>query len=308
MRSLVVLSIVLGSHALAWADDADQADKIFEEAQKLKEQGKTAEACKKYDEALVYNRNAVGTLLNVALCNEEMGKYATAVKYYTLARDLAREHNLVEHRKAAEDKLAITTPLISHLAIAFAEKPREAKLVIDEDIVPIDRTDDIAIDPGTHRIVVTAPGRVPFETTIEVEKSKAKALAVPKLDYPVTVKKGRRTVGLILSASGVAMVGAGIGLGLYARSKYNGQIGDMTMGANCNEDSPPKCNGEGYRITNDARTFGTFGSIIGISGAAIAAVGGYLWWFGPKSSSESNVSVVPTLSPDSAGVTAVGRF
>ncbi|HEY5949317.1 MAG TPA: tetratricopeptide repeat protein [Kofleriaceae bacterium] len=305
MRSLVGLTIVAAMCRLAAAEDPDQADKIFEEAQQLKQQGKTAEACKKYDEALSYNHNAVGTLLNVALCNEEAGKYATATKLYTQARDLAREHNLAEHRKAAEDKLLITTPLVSHLAIAFAETPNEMKLVIDEDIVPIDKTDDIILDPGSHRIVVTAPGRVPYETTIEVEKSKAKAIAVPKLGYPVTVKKGRRTAGVILSASGVAMIGTGIGLGLYARGKYNGQIGE---GKNCTDGSPPLCNAEGYRITNDARTFGTFGTFIGLGGVAIAAVGGYLWFFGPKTSTERNVALVPTLAPDSAGVTAVGRF
>jgi hypothetical protein len=304
MRSLVALAIVVAGSTPALADDPDQADKIFEEAQKLKEAGKTAEACKKYDEALSYNRNAVGTLLNVALCNEEAGRYATAVKYYTQARDLAREHNLAEHRQAAEDKLAVTTPLVSHLAIAFAETANEMKLVIDEDIVPLDKTEDIVIDPGSHRIVVTAPGRVPYETTVVLEKSKAKAIAVPKLGYPVTVKKGRRTVGMIFTASGVALAGAGVGLGLYARSKYNGQIGP---GKNCTDETPPRCNSEGYRITNDARTFGTFGSIIGVSGLVVAGVGAYLWFFGPHTT-ETGVAIVPDLAPDSAGLSAIGHF
>lgn len=306
MRSLVVLTVVLCGYSVAIADeDRAKADAMFDEAQKLKAEGRPAEACKKYEEALTYNRNAVGTLLNVALCAEEAGKYATAVKYYTLARDLAREHDLAEHRQAAEDKLMITAPLVSHLAIAFAEKADNMKLVIDDEVVPIDKSEDIVIDSGSHHVVVTAPGRVPYDITVEVEKSKAKAIAVPKLGYPVTVTKSRRTVGKILTFSGAGLVVTGIGLGLYGYVSYNGQIGP---GKNCTDESPPMCNEEGYRITNDALTFGTFGTFIGAAGVAVAGIGAYLWFFGPGTPAERNVAIVPTLAPESAGLSAVGRF
>jgi Tfp pilus assembly protein PilF len=304
MRCVVVFAIVVGTSGAARADDDHaKADQLFAEAQQLREAGKTADACKKYEEALQYNPNAVGTILNVGLCNEEAGKYATAVKLYTQARDLAREGGYAEHRKAAEERIAAAQPLVSHLAVAFAEKPDQVKLVIDDQVIPIDKTEDIVIDPGSHHVVVTAPGRVPWETTITVDKSGAKAIAVPKLGYPVTIKKGRRTVGIILSGTGVAMVATGIGLGLYARHKYNGQIP-----THCTTDDPPHCDSEGYRATNDARTFGTFGSIIGIGGIAVAGVGAYLWFFGPKAAAERNVAVVPSLTPDAAGITAFGRF
>jgi hypothetical protein len=305
MRLWVVLAIVVGSIGVAYADDVAKADVLFEEAQRLKAAGKTAEACAKYDEALHHNRNAVGTLLNVGLCNEEAGKYASAVKYYTQARDLAREHNLHEHRKAAEDKLAITAPLVAHLAIAFAEKAENMKLVIGDDAVPVDKSDDIVLDPGRHHVVVTAPGRVPYETYVELEKSGAKALAVPKLGYPITVKKGRRTLGKIFTFSGAGLAIAGMGLGVYGWRKYEGQIGE---GKNCMPGDPPMCNAEGYRITNDARTFGTFGTVIGISGVVIGGVGAYLWFFDRQSASEQNVAVVPTLSRDMATLSAIGRF
>ncbi|HEU4611263.1 MAG TPA: tetratricopeptide repeat protein [Kofleriaceae bacterium] len=305
MRALGVLTIVLAAHGIARAGDEDptKADQLFAEAQALRDQGKTAEACAKFDEALSYNPNAVGTLLNVGLCNEQSGKYATAARYYTQARDLAREHNLEEHLHAAEARLAATTPLVSHLAIAFAERAPEMKLVVDDAIVPLDRSEDVVVDPGSHHVVVTAPGRVPYETTVEVEQSKARAVAVPALGYPVTVKRGRVTVGKILTASGGAFLVTGISLGLYARSKYNGQLG-----GNCTDTDPPKCNAEGYRITNDARTFGTFGTWIGVAGVAVLGAGAYLWFFAPNATTERNVAVVPTLTPESAGLSALGRF
>lgn len=112
-------------------------------------------------------------------------------------------------------------------------------------------------------------------------------------------------VGRILTFSGAGLVASGIGVGLYARSKYKGQIGP---GKNCTDESPPVCNAEGSRITNDARTIGTFGTIIGVAGVALAGVGAYLWYTDLARTTERNVAIVPTLAPDSAGVTAIGRF
>ena len=188
MRSLVVL-IVMASSGAALAqsgeEDAAKAEKIFEEAQKLKQDGKTADACKKYEESLRYNHAAVGTLLNVALCAEEGGKVATALKYFTQARDLARENNLAEHRKAAEEHVAKLQPIVPHLGISFAEIAKDMKVVIDEDAVPIEKAGDIGLDPGSHHITVSAPGRVAYEATVTVEPNKPAQITVPSLGYPV---------------------------------------------------------------------------------------------------------------------------
>lgn len=307
MRSLVVLVLLSSSYRVASADDdLVKADALFAEAQELKAAGNLALACQKYDEALQYNPSAVGTLLNVGLCHEQAGKYATAVTYYTQARDLAREHSFEEHRTAAEERLAVTLPLVAHLEIVFAEKAASMKLVVDEQIVALDKSGDIPVDPGRHHVVVTAPGRVPYETYVDVEKSVTKSVSVPRLDYPVTVtSNSRKTVGKILTYSGAGLVATGIGLGVYAFSKYSGQVGD---GKNCRDTSPPSCNPEGLRITDDARTFGKFGTFIGLSGLAVLGTGAYLWFFGPTSSEERGIALVPTVESDAAGLTAIGRF
>src|SRR5690606_19658668 len=232
--------------------------------------------------------------------------YATAVTYYTQARDLAREHKFEEHRIAAEERLAITLPLVAHLAVAFDEKAESMKLVVDEQIVALDRSGDIPLDPGRHHIVVTAPGRVPYETDVEIEKGGTKSVSVPRLGYPVTVtRSSRKTVGKILTYSGAGLVTTGIGLGVYAFFKYNGQLGE---GKNCSDTSPPACNPEGLRITDDARTFGTFGKFIGLSGVVVLGAGAYLWFFSPTSSEKRSITLVPTVESNAAGITAIGRF
>jgi hypothetical protein len=308
MRSLVVLMIVVASHGRVLAqgaeDDAAKADKLFEEGQKLKQAGKTAEACQKYEESLRLNKNAVGTLLNVALCDEEAGKTASALKYFTQARDLAREHNLAEHKKAAEEHIAKNQPLVPHLAIAIADPAPDTKLVIDADAYPLDQAGDILIDPGTHRINVSAPGRVAYETTVTIEIGKPKAIAVPKLGYPVVYKKTRRTIGRIATLTGAGLITTGVVLGIVARQLYHKQIDN----GNCTDDSPPMCNADGYAGTNTARTYGNVGTVVGGVGVVAFGVGAYLWFFGPKEQPERGVAVVPTLDNQSAGLTAIGHF
>ncbi|HSD88590.1 MAG TPA: tetratricopeptide repeat protein [Kofleriaceae bacterium] len=307
MRSLVVVTIVLGTCALAWADeqtDPEKADKIFEEAQKLKQAGKTAEACAKYDEALHYNRSAVGTLLNVALCDEEQNKVASALELFMQARDLAREHNLNEHRAAAEEHILKIEPLVPHLTISFAEIAAETKLVIDDKVYPITGANDIRIDPGTRHVVVTAPGRLPYETTIELKAQEKKSVEIPKLKPPVTVKRARVTIGKIVTFSGVGLIATGIVIGVVARGRYNEQFDN----GNCTKGDPPQCNPDGYQRTGNALTLGTVGTVVGISGGVAVALGAYLWFFAPKEQEQKGVAFVPTLSPESAGIAAVGRF
>src|SRR5690349_14720482 len=122
MRLLVILG-VLGSAAHALADNVQQADALFDEGQRLRKAGDKVGACEKFSGALHLNPNAVGAILNVALCKEETGKFASAVKLFTSARDLAREHSLEAERKAAQEHLDLDEPRVAHLAIAFTETP-----------------------------------------------------------------------------------------------------------------------------------------------------------------------------------------
>lgn len=317
MRSLVALTIVLASYGLASAqsgeEDAAKAEKIFEEAQKLKQEGKSAEACKKYDESLRYNRNAVGTLLNVGLCNQESGKIASALKHFSHARDLAREHSLNEHRKAAEEHIAKLTPQVPHLNISFAEIATDMKVVIDDEAIPVEKAGDITIDPGSHHVVVSAPGRVAYEANVTIELGKPAKLTVPKLGHPVTVKRTRVTVGKIMTfAGGGFLIGAGV-LALVAKTQYDGEFKPVgTNKPNCEppavEGDLPKCNVDGFNKTGNARTLGDFATGFAIGGGVVLAVGAYMWFLAPKEQAERGVAFIPHVDGESAGVTAIGRF
>ena len=54
------------------------ADSAFLQGKALMDQGRTAEACEKFAESLALERRG-GVLLNLAVCREEQGRYATAL-------------------------------------------------------------------------------------------------------------------------------------------------------------------------------------------------------------------------------------
>ncbi|MEO8554037.1 MAG: hypothetical protein ABI678_28880, partial [Kofleriaceae bacterium] len=60
---------------------------------------------------------------------------------------------------------------------------------------------------------------------------------------------------------------------------------------------------------NSARSLGDVGSVLGIAGGVLAVGGAALWLFSPQREEETNhISVVPVVTPDQAGLAAVGRF
>lgn len=305
MRSTAIL-VVVGLVRLAQADDAADAERLFAEGQELKEQGKPEQACVKFRLALEKNRNAVGTILNVALCDENAGRIASAHKLFSEAADRAREQNLEEHRKAAEEHKEKLGPHVPRLSITFTEQVRDMRLVVDDQIVDVNDAKDIEIDPGTRTIVVTAPGRVAYKTTITFHPDENGVVTIPKLATPVS--SGRRTVGKVLTFSGVGVVAVGIGVGFYARHKYNSQFDGNPAHCTMPDASHPVCDPAGYAATQSAKTLGWVGTGVGVAGLVTAGIGAYLWFTSPHTESSAHVAVMPDVSPDRAGIVAVGRF
>ncbi len=307
MRSLGLgLIVVMTSFGIARADiDIAKSDAAFEEGLKLKDAGKLDAACMKFKDALKFNPNAVGTMLNVAVCDEQTGHIASAYKRFKEARDRGREQNLGEQVKLAEQHIAQLEPDMPYLAIAFAETTDDTKLLVNDEDISVKDAGGIPVDPGQVSIVVSRPGRVPFETKVDISKKEHKAVAVPKLGLPVTVNKGRRRIGEIITIAGGASVVAGITLGIVARSKYNNQFSGSMPHCTKSTSGPPTCDAMGQPETDSARTIGNFGTGFGIGGVVIAGIGAYLWFFGPH---DEKLAIGPDVDSQHAGIVAVGRW
>ncbi|HEY5935621.1 MAG TPA: hypothetical protein VIU61_13320 [Kofleriaceae bacterium] len=300
MRLVLALGLgfVLAPSITAHADrKVEKADQLFREGLALKDSNVT-QACAKFEESLRYNAQAIGTLLNVALCDEKLGRIASAARKYREARDRSREQGLPEHLAAAEERLAAVEPELPHVTITFTEPPTaDTRILIDDQLLPLDEVLRHPVDPGDRVIVVTAPGHVAFKTSIRLRKRQHEEVIVPVLAKSIV--SSRRTLGKIITASGGLAVATGITLGILANSRYNSA--DCVDGV-C-------ATNEDHLKTESARTLGTAGTIVGIVGIAAVAAGTYVWLRSPRAPADSaRVSVVPQLGPDGGGILAIGRF
>lgn len=303
MRWVVLVSLLAVS-APAFADDVKLADEKFA-AGKAIEKTDYAGACKLYDEALALNPNAIGVLLNVAACEQKAGKIATAIRDFTDVRDRAREQSSPQYIEIAETELGKLVPRAPHLAIAFSESySADAKLLVANKVVDFATASDVLVDPGDVPIVLSAPGRVSYTTKITIAEGEHKAVAVPKLGYPVTACRWCRTLGKSAVAVGGASLAAGIVVGLISHSRWN----DATAACSHQGDTIV-CDSSQIGRVNSARSLGDVGSVFGIAGGVLAVGGAALWFFSPQREEDtSHISVVPVVTPDQAGLAAVGRF
>lgn len=301
--------IVVGSAGLARADiDIERADALFAEGLALRDKD-LASACSKFRESLQLNPQAIGTLLNVALCDQRQGRIASAVAKFSEARDRATEQQLPEYIAAAQEHIDKLLPDLPHVTVKLADRLPDMQVLVDERVIAPDKLEQIAVDPGDHVITVTAPGRLPFKRTVTVAIRGRETIEVPTLARSVTVakvvKSSRRTIGKVTVASGAGITTAAVVLGLVARGRYNAQF---DSGACELRDGERVCTPDGFDATTRARTYGTVGSIAGVVGAGTIAVGAYLWVTAPTSSVETRVGIVPQVTGDSLGVLAFGRF
>jgi hypothetical protein len=295
-------------------DDKLEADRLFAEGRALLDQGKRKEACEKFDLSIRKDPRAVGTILNLGLCAEEAGQVATAVRYYSEARARARDQELHEHQVAAENKLALLAPRVPHLAIVLPPgAPPDARVIVDQLVLASDQLADVTVDPGERSIVVTAHDKLPYETRVTVKEGDHQTLAIPTLSGARTVvvqPSSKRLWGKILVGSGVALAGAGIGLGFYGRSQYWSQF---PQGASDGADvadathhcftalGARHCDAVGASHVATARKLEQAGVLTGIVGVVAAGVGAYFWITSPA-------QVTVELDRDHAGVAVTTRW
>lgn len=309
--ALYVACIVLGGQVHASPPDPklEKADRLFAEGKALIVTN-VVQACERFNESLRYNPAAIATLMNVALCDEKLGRVASAVAKFAEARERAIEQGLPEHVRGADEHIAALQPSVPHVAIKLTDDTVDAKVMIDNQVVAREMITNVPVDPGERVIIVTAPKRVPYRAKITIEKAEHRDLVIVLLSSPtVVVHSSRRRIGQITTAAGGTVILGAIGVGLYARHLYRSQFGHQAPGDGlCNEMNI--CEAEGKAATDRAVTFGNVGTALGIAGIGLAGVGAYLWYRSPGTTSvaDHQLALVPHVTPQSASLVAMGRF
>lgn len=278
------------ARAQASANDAAVAEVLFDEGKKLMAEGRLAEACPKLAES---NRldTGIGTLLFLGDCYEKNGQVASAWATFREAASLAQK-GADAREKLARDRAGALEPALPHLTIAVPAASRVQGLVITRDGLDVGAVQwDIALpmDPGRHVLRATAPGRAPWQTTVDVARATPARVDVPLLPpAPSTPPASRepsgreapraggtqRLIGLGLVGVGAVGLGVGTYFGLAAKSRADDSAAHCAGSA---------CDSTGLELRDGARSRADVATVAFVAGGATLVVGAVVWLLAPSS-------------------------
>jgi hypothetical protein len=315
----LLLAPFRAARADAPGDDARaQADAEFAEGKKLLDDGQTAAACARFAKSQDLDPK-LGRLLNLAFCHEQEGKTTSAWNEYNAAAALAAQKGQLDRVDFAREHAAAVAKRLSFLHL---DLPAGAEGVeVDGAGVPRDRwAMPLPLDPGDHKVAVTAPNKKPANLAVKVasdpgvqevtipplqdERSAAAPASLPATATASAASDSEsethvsRLPAYVAGAIAVVGIGVGIGGGLEAMSKKS------DADAQC----PVKeCNPAGRALISDAQTAATVSTVgfgVGLAGAAVA-----VWFFFHPSTTESRTArLTPVLGTRSAGLGLEGTW
>lgn len=278
------------------------ATALFDEAVALMDRGKLAEACPKFARSNELSPNG-GTLFALAECYERSGKVASAWVTYKEAAIRAAAAKRSDAEKRANDSAERLAPSISRLIVQVPPTARVDGLTLELDGRPVARAEwgvATPIDPGPHKLRISAPGRLPATRDVAFDRVAAqKTLAVPELERaPVTAAPApavegaprggtQRVLGLAIAGVGLAGIAVGTVFGLQASSKNDDAAAHCT-GSN-------RCDAEGIRLDKQGRDDATISTVAFLAGGAFV-VGGLVILLTAPSGREKPASGVQSAS------------
>jgi len=292
---VVAALLITAAAAVAGADppaeNAALAQALFDDAKQLMEAGSYAEACPKLEESQRLDP-APGTLFYLADCYEGLGRTASAWSIFLEVAGAARSAGRPEHEAFARERAAALEPNLSKLSVVVPANANVAGLRIERDGIIVGRATwgaPLPVDSGDHSVVASAPGRVPWKTTVPVPAGGAHVtITVPRLadlnrkkrasaprpspDTPSGTGDGQRIAGYVVGGAGIIGLGIGTYFGVRSIQHHNDAAG------HCNG---RLCDPEGVELTNDAIAAGNASTVAFVTGITAVVVGVALWLTAP---------------------------
>ena len=209
-------------------------DKLFTDAMNLIAEEKYEAAIPMLEEAQRIDPG-IGTQFNLAICYAKTGRLALAWRNFRQVETLAGAAGKKERAEAARTKLEELRARLPNLVVRFESEPMTrgvgaVTVRVDGDIVGAAELGFIPLDPGEHKVEVSAPGRVPFESVVLVTAAAGERheVVVPTL-LPLETKteirtiteetsNTRRTLGYVFGSIGLAGVAAATVTGILILS------------------------------------------------------------------------------------------
>ena len=309
------------------SDDVAAAEVAFEEAARLLAAGKTEEACAKLAASHRLDPS-YGAAYNLGRCHESLGRTASAWAAFREAAQWAKKHRQVERHERARQRAAALEPRLVKLRVVPSASL--VGLSLQRDGTAIDPAlwgVDLPVDPGSHTLTASAPGKREWtHTLVLVEPGQTVVIEIPALEGaspaarpsaaavgpPRTGPEPRAREGLstqravALGTGGLGVAGLTVGtiFAVLATSTW-----EQAKRGHCDEDNV--CDDLGVELHGRAKGMShaaTTGFIAGGIGLATAVA---LWVTAPETrgtSARRGLGAAPFFGPSGGGVLVTGRF
>lgn len=194
--AIALATFAFARPAAAQGGDTDRqiAQQLFDDGRALLEAKRYAEACTKFAESQRLDPGG-GTLLNLAVCHELEGKSATAWSEFRDALGQAVKDERKDREDIARTHIAELAPKLMRIVVRVPEAvaARDPEINLDRSKLPQTAWNTpIPVDPGEHRVSVSAPGAEPWATAVTVsEPGKTFTVELPSLEAQLICPEGQ---------------------------------------------------------------------------------------------------------------------
>ncbi|MBL8741238.1 MAG: hypothetical protein JNK04_09095 [Myxococcales bacterium] len=305
------------------------AAELFRQGRDLIKKGDWKNGCEKLD-ASMKRYAAASTLLNLALCRQEEGRVATAwamvQQALVLNRDTVGTQRRDRLQASGEEMLAKLEPRLSRLRVTVVPPTEGARVEEAGRSLPLDSA--VPLDPGAHELVLSLPGRPDVKRQVSLREGETLSveLAVPQaapdpmpeqkkdVERKATPTRETRPAtgdgipvwAWVVGGTGLGFAGVSVGFGVdaaIAAGNLEERCGEDLI---CNEDpsyDPEPENDRKNRGTALAIAFGIAGA-----GALVAGIVGVATADPSTSAQGVSLRVEPWLGPHTVGLGISGRL
>jgi serine/threonine-protein kinase len=291
-------------------DAKASAQRLFDAAKALHEEGRFADACSKFEESLRLDFG-IGTLLFLSDCHEQIGKTASAWAGFLEAASYAKSRGQAERERIARSRASALEGRLSMLRVDVSPAARAIGVVVRRNGVVVGTAtygEPIPVDPGAQTIVAEAPEHRAWTTTLQAPSGPATTpVLVPELaptnDADASVRAGSwltppRVAGVVLGGVGVVGLGVGTAFGAIAVGTWSEAQATCSSGTT-------GCTAEGVRLGTRAEDH-ALASTIGVAAGSALVVSGALLVL--LTGDEGSVKLGAWIEPQSSGIALRGAL
>jgi hypothetical protein len=163
-------------------DKSARAEALFQKARQLLKADQAAEACPLLEKSHALDP-ALGTLMNLADCEERTRKLVSAWLHFNEAVTWAERTHEAARANAARERAAALKPRLSWLSLSTAAVVRGLQVKVNGFSVDLSATpQSVPVDTGEATVVATAETFKPYTRKVRVPARGTVALQLPALE------------------------------------------------------------------------------------------------------------------------------